>query len=775
MLDGIRYPKDLDAFCILSDELIAWPDLYILALKMAGWFEENHVGCLAFCVPNGLSNLLAYLGGWAADITLMPMNPRLKSAEVIRMVQQYHPTHLWVSSEKINEELTNICRNLSIQLFVVRDVLLQYSKRAEAPSHSENRGGQTVRCLDEEWLRQAPLLFPKKIPQQSIIHFTSGTLGENKGAMHSHQQCAIYARMIARDLLYQKDDCLLICLSLNHAMAFSYQLLPALYLGLSCVFLPSFEIQSVLLSLLPTMAYLLAKEVQDSGQRYPHLRQIIIAGDALPIAMRELIVAAFGFEPIVGIGMTESFGYCLNPHPEKKQGASGIPVAGYSFRVVDDRFQDLPVGETGEILVQGPGLFTEYYQLPELTEASFYKGWFKTGDLGAIDGDGYLWFRGRRKHLIISGGSNIAPLEVEAAMYEHPDILEAVVLGAPHPNEIEIVIAVIATMADAALTEQQLKQFLSTRLADYKLPKHIYFLKSLPKNATGKIDRAMLAEHAKRGIWPFLVTRHFSHRSECSAPNLSPMMMGICNITYDSFTEVGKGPKTTSLCFQEIQKMVLAKAHIVDIGAESTGKEAKGLDAVEELHLLERILDELAHKKDSLAYLPLISIDTRKISVMKALLEKYPFIWMINDVEGSDLDEKAKLVTHYGVKYVLTHHLGVIGRTAYLSKERAVEIVVSFFKKKVAVLKKHGVHESQIYLDMGFGYGKDHETTQILLQNFRAMKSQLQLPFLMGHSRKPSALGLSKQATLAELDAATEALSSWLSQQGADILRVHKI
>ncbi len=757
MLDCINNPKNLDTYFIISDQKIAFTELYTLALKMGGWLQENRVTCLAFCVPNGLINLLAYLGGWAADVTVMPINPRLKSSELTRILHQYHPSDFWVTAEKMDEQLTKTCQELDIQLFVVNDKFFQ----------------------GDAFTQQPPLPHPQKTPKNSIIQFTSGTLGEYKGAMHSYQKCAAYAQLMAQDMRYQTDDCLLICLSLNHAMAFSYQLLPALYLGLSCVVLPSFEVEAALsaietysvtsISVLPTVAYFLAKEVLHSGKQYPSLTKIIIAGDALPLSMRQTIIAAFGCEPIVGIGMTECFGYCLNFNPKQKLGSSGLPVAGFSFRVVDEHYQDLPVGETGDILIQGSGLFTEYYQLPALTEASFHQGWFKTGDLGAIDSDGYLWFRGRRKHLIISGGSNIAPLEIEAAIYEHPDVLEAVVVGAPDPDYIEKGVAFITTTASSMLTEEGVKQFLVTRLADYKLPKHIYFLASLPKNATGKLDRATLAEDAKRRILPSVAT----HAHSDTLPG--PMMMGICNLTHDSFTEVGKGQKSTSKCFQEIQNLVSAGAHIIDIGAESTSKDAKGLDDIEELQLLEIILDELANKQGLLKPFPLISIDTRKVSIMKELLQKYPFIWMINDVEASNLAEKAQLVAQYQVKYVLTHNLGVIGRTAYLSKETAIEDMVNFFKEKVALLKKYGVKASQIYLDVGFGYGKDSETTQIILQNLSNIKAQLGLRLLIGHSRKSSVIGVPQQANLAELDAATKKLSIWLAKNGADILRVHQI
>lgn len=761
MLDWLKHSKNHDTYFHVSGQKTTFNELYTWALKTASWLKKNHVNCLAFCLPNGLTNLLAYLGGWAADVAVMPINPRLKSVELTKILCQYRPSHLWVVAEKMDKRLIETCNELQIHLLVVDADLLQ------------DNG-----LLGNDLAKQTLFPQPIKTPKNAIIQFTSGTLGEYKGAVHSYQKCTVYAQLIALDMRYKPNDRLLICLSLNHAMAFSYQLLPALFLGLSCVILPDFDVEAVLssietyaissISVLPTMAYQLAKAVLNSGKKYHALNKIIIAGDALPQAMRQEIFAAFGCEPIVGIGMTECFGYCLNFDPLKKTEASGLPVAGYSFKVVDQEYRELPTGETGDILIQGITLFTEYYKLPELTEASFYQGWFKTGDLGVIDNDGYLWFRGRRKHLIISGGSNIAPLEVEAAIYEHPDVLEAVVVGAPDQEYIEKVIAFIATTANSDLSVADMQQFLAVRLADYKLPKQLYFLDRLPKNVTGKLDRAILVDKAKQ----------LSLTEPCHTLAVSrtgPMMMGICNLTHDSFTEVGTGVKAISRCFYEIQHLVSTGAHIIDVGAESTGIDAKGLDDAQELRLIENMLNEFTANRAYMTHVPLISIDTRKVSVMNVLLHKYPFIWMINDVEASNLAEKAALVAHFKVKYVLTHNLGVIGRTAYLAKETAIDELLSFFAEKIALLKAHGVNESQIYLDVGFGYGKDYETTQIILQNLNYIKAQLGLPLLIGHSRKPSVIGVSKQAGIKELDAATQRLSLWLAKNGADILRVHQL
>lgn len=254
-----------------------------------------------------------------------------------------------------------------------------------------------------------------------------------------------------------------------------------------------------------------------------------------------------------------------------------------------------------------------------------------------------------------------------------------------------------------------------------------------------------------------------------------PLMMGICNLTYDSYTESGSGIKPIKNSFDQIKKLVEDGADIIDIGAESTRPDAIAMSADNEIKLLIDLLDYLIQHQSQLTYMPLISIDTRKLEVMQAVLNKHPWIWMINDVEGNDLEQKAKLINAHATNYVLTHNLGIINRQDYLDKTNVTQHILNYFTNKLSILKNHGVDLSKLYLDVGFGFGKKADTAQQILADLTHIRKTLNLPLLIGHSRKPSVLGLPKNSNITKLDQETMRLSTWLVQQGVDILRVHLI
>jgi long-chain acyl-CoA synthetase len=199
--------------------------------------------------------------------------------------------------------------------------------------------------------------------------------------------------------------------------------------------------------------------------------------------------------------MTEIIPGFLNPvRGVNKIGAIGPPVRDVSARLVHDSGQDVPPGEVGEILVKGEAVTVGYWNDPEVTAASLQDGWLRTGDLARQDEDGYYWFVGRKKEIIIRGGSNISPLEVEEALCQHPAIREAGVVGVPDPTWGEAVHAYVSLHAGRLATEADLKLFLEERLASYKVPERLHFLPELPKGATGKVHRKTLREQAAAAI-----------------------------------------------------------------------------------------------------------------------------------------------------------------------------------------------------------------------------------------------------------------------------------
>jgi long-chain acyl-CoA synthetase len=175
-------------------------------------------------------------------------------------------------------------------------------------------------------------------------------------------------------------------------------------------------------------------------------------------------------------------------------GSMGLPIEGVDIRVVDSDGQDVADGETGEIAIRSPATCIGYWNDPVATVATLESGWFHTGDLASRDADGYYWFKGRKKEIIIRAGSNISPQEVEEALYKHPAVLEAGVVGIPDPIYGERVVAAIVLREGQTVDPQELRQFAQKLLADYKLPEEILFLKELPRSPVGKVHRRTLKE-----------------------------------------------------------------------------------------------------------------------------------------------------------------------------------------------------------------------------------------------------------------------------------------
>lgn len=251
------------------------------------------------------------------------------------------------------------------------------------------------------------------------------------------------------------------------------------------------------------------------------------------------------------------------------------------------------------------------------------------------------------------------------------------------------------------------------------------------------------------------------------------MRMGIVNLSDQSFSD---GDFNDTQRTSNLLELISSGAEIIDIGAESTKPDATAISDDEEFDRLDNFLDYLKPQLENLKYKPLISIDTRKLEVMQKILQKHHnIVWMINDVECNDIEQKAKLIAKYNKKYVITHNLGIVGRDKYLAKDNAIDEVCDYIEAKKNILLSKGVKQSNIYFDVGFGFGKKKDTAKYLLENISKIKEKLQLKTLVGHSRKASVLGLEKNTDIEILDRATKETSKKLIKQNIEIIRVHKI
>jgi acyl-CoA synthetase (AMP-forming)/AMP-acid ligase II len=358
----------------------------------------------------------------------------------------------------------------------------------------------------------APVAVPEVAPEAvAAILYTSGTTAHPKGVAHTHGTLAQAAASMVSCGDVRPNDILAIATPLCHASGLMCHLLPALRAGATALVIAPPDPEVVLRGItrhhatwfaaLPVLCSNLAHHAQAASYDLRSLRVCLSAGDRVPVELQQRFHATFGVPLTEFWAMTEVCPGSANPVAGGgKVGSIGLPVPGVTLRLVGPEGRDVPPGEAGEILVHGGSVMVGYWDDPEATAAAMQGGWLRTGDLARVDEHGYYWFVGRSKEIIIRGGSNISPLEIEEALSQHPAVREAGVVGVPDPIWGEIVHAYVARKDGHQVTEAALKRFLEARIAAYKVPEAIRFLPDLPKGPTGKIARKTLRQLA--GVAP---------------------------------------------------------------------------------------------------------------------------------------------------------------------------------------------------------------------------------------------------------------------------------
>jgi long-chain acyl-CoA synthetase len=291
-----------------------------------------------------------------------------------------------------------------------------------------------------------------------------------------------------------------------HIAALGCVLLPGISCGGTVVLLPAFDAAQALdlierwrctyLLILPAMLRFVVEE-QDRGPRdVSCVRLCLAGGDTVPVTLQQHFRALFGVPVREIFGMTESVPVTCVREDAPRPGSMGPALSLLETRVADPAGNVVADGQVGELQVQSPSNCVGYWDDPGATAAAFDHGWLHTGDLVRRDADGFFWFEGRAKQIIVRGGSNISPQEVEEALYHHPAVLEAGVIGMPDPVHGEKVIAFVALREGLTASEQELRDLVRSRIADYKTPERILFLPALPKGLTGKVQRRALKELA---------------------------------------------------------------------------------------------------------------------------------------------------------------------------------------------------------------------------------------------------------------------------------------
>jgi acyl-CoA synthetase (AMP-forming)/AMP-acid ligase II len=456
---------------------------------------------VALFLPNGLPAVTLTLACYQAGAIAVPLNYRYLAAEARHVVERVEP-RLLVYHASRREIVEQLPTNPVEARFVVDDP-------------GEDAAAQPFdRLLAEEPL-EAPVAVTEEDP--ALILFTSGSTGRPKGVVHSHHSAFSGIAISRRITEIDAHDVVLVGKPISHAGGLETQLMPTLLAGASTVLemKPSPERAAGLIRELAVTQYaLMASDLLDfieylesSGVRLPSLQNSVGSGDSVPVELHHRFRDLFGWEVMEGCGMTEiGCYYAMNPRRgRRKWGSLGVACPETRIRIVDSEARDVPTGTSGEILVQTPAATPGYWKDPEETATLFRDGWLHTGDLGRRDEDGYLWFVGRQKLMIVRRGSNIAPAEIENVIDDHPLVHASVVVGVPDARDGQVPIAFVARRESAearALDENALAAYVGERLAAYKNPTRYVFEAALPRTGTGKFDRAALQRRALEQLAP---------------------------------------------------------------------------------------------------------------------------------------------------------------------------------------------------------------------------------------------------------------------------------
>ena len=456
---------------------------------------------VSLVMPNGLGTLQVLLGAMHGGWCVNPVN-LLSQPEQMRYVLEHSDCKVVFASAEWEEAVRGVLRGLSreVQLAVTDPaVLLPLPPRRER---------------EQDVARREAAPFPDSI---ALLMYTSGTTGRPKGVMLTQANLAANARAISAEHGLEPHDRVLGVLPLYHINAFAVTMLAPLAHGGSVVLPPKFsatqfwrqaiERQCTWINVVPTMIAFLLEGAEREGapprEALARIRFCRSASSALPPEHHRAFEATFGIGIIETMGLTEtvapSFSNPLDP-AQRKIGSVGR-ASGCEARVIDANLEPMPDGSTGELAIRGPNVMRGYYKDPEATAAAFTPdGTLRTGDLGHRDADGFFFVTGRIKELIIKGGENIAPREIDEVLLKHPAVLDAAAVGMPDPHYGQEILACVvlresaAGVADEAPLRVEVLAHCERHLGCYKTPKVLRFVSELPRGPSGKVQRLRLLQ-----------------------------------------------------------------------------------------------------------------------------------------------------------------------------------------------------------------------------------------------------------------------------------------
>jgi long-chain acyl-CoA synthetase len=467
------------------------------SLRDRGVEPGNRIGL--YC-RNDPRFAVAYLGILKAGATVVPINLMLNPKEIAFILEDSGATGFFYHAALA--EAAGQTRSLAAGLeFAVR-----IGAREGADPSLEDLSASSG---------EPPTIAIHATEQLAAILYTSGTTGRPKGAMLTHANLMANAASIVQALeLNPGRDRMLVVLPMFHAFAATVGMLTPLIHGLALVIVDRFDPGLVSRAIaehgatvflgVPSMFGLLLRMDEEARDQWASVRFCVSGGAAMPQAMMAAFEERFGIPVLEGDGPTEcSPVTCVNPRcGQRKPGSVGLPIPGVEMRIAGPDGTWLADAENGEVCVRGPNVMRGYWGLEDQTRESFYGDWFRTGDLGYRDADGYFFLVDRIKDLIIVNGMNVYPRMIEEALYRHPDVAEVAVIGEPHRLHGEIPVAFVVPEPDVRPDTGGLRRWCKEHLGRHEIPRRIELRETLPRNAAGKILKRELRRRGEleRGI-----------------------------------------------------------------------------------------------------------------------------------------------------------------------------------------------------------------------------------------------------------------------------------
>ncbi|MCB0914805.1 MAG: long-chain fatty acid--CoA ligase [Actinobacteria bacterium] len=463
----------------LDDAEVSYGVLAAAASRLAGWLAELGVqpgDRVAVTLPNIPQMPIIYYGILWAGGVVVPMNPLYKSREFAYVLRDAE-AKVFFAWDGVADEASAGASDAGVAFVPV-------SATGFVPELMTHEPGEFV---------------DRDASDTAVVLYTSGTTGSPKGAELTHDNMMRNAEISTRLIDASPDDVIFGGLPLFHSFGQTVGMNAGILAGATMTLVPRFEPTKALEVLqrdqvtimlgVPTMYIALLQHPDKDEFDLSSLRVCASGGASLPVEVLKGFEQAFGAVILEGYGLSETSPVASFNHADRgrKAGSIGQPVDGVEFRLIDNEWNDVAEGEIGEIAIKGHNVMKGYLGNPEATEWAIRDGWFRSGDLARRDADGFYFIVDRAKDMIIRGGYNVYPREVEEVLYEHPAVATAAVVGIPHPELGEEVAAAITIKSDATLTEDEVRDFVKERVAAYKYPRVVWITSELPMGPTGKI------------------------------------------------------------------------------------------------------------------------------------------------------------------------------------------------------------------------------------------------------------------------------------------------